>query len=303
MRYILHYTHPGDIVFDGFCGTGMTAVAAQRCGVFDEVIAKELPQAQWGPRSCVISDLSPEATFIAHSLNSPFAKPEFSNALEAITASVENQLSNLYHTSLDTNKTDKGTAEIAYTIWTEVTICPECGHVFPFSTAAVSASWDEEISPFPCPKCKVLLTGRKLGRFIEKRWDPFLKKTIEVSKHIPALINYQSSSIRSRKAPNEADNNKARLQGISINCDSPIVELLKLDRYYKDSLHIRKLSHVHHLYTDRTWYTLAHYWKAIRSYDCTPRTRQQLQALFTSVLPRLDRLNRYMQITTDMLAL
>ncbi len=32
MRYILHYTEPGDIVFDGFCGTGMTGVAANLCG-------------------------------------------------------------------------------------------------------------------------------------------------------------------------------------------------------------------------------------------------------------------------------
>ncbi len=31
MRYILHYTEPGDVVFDGFCGTGMTCVAAQTC--------------------------------------------------------------------------------------------------------------------------------------------------------------------------------------------------------------------------------------------------------------------------------
>ena len=31
MRYILHYTQPGDIVFDGFAGTGMTGVAAQLC--------------------------------------------------------------------------------------------------------------------------------------------------------------------------------------------------------------------------------------------------------------------------------
>ncbi len=31
MRYILHYTNPGDIVLDGFCGTGMTGVAAQLC--------------------------------------------------------------------------------------------------------------------------------------------------------------------------------------------------------------------------------------------------------------------------------
>ena len=32
VRYILHYTAPGDLVFDGFCGTGMTGVAAQWCG-------------------------------------------------------------------------------------------------------------------------------------------------------------------------------------------------------------------------------------------------------------------------------
>ena len=31
MRYILHYTRPGDIVLDGFCGTGMTGVAANMC--------------------------------------------------------------------------------------------------------------------------------------------------------------------------------------------------------------------------------------------------------------------------------
>ena len=28
MRYVLHYTEPGDLVFDGFCGTGMAGVAA-----------------------------------------------------------------------------------------------------------------------------------------------------------------------------------------------------------------------------------------------------------------------------------
>ena len=32
MRLILHYTDPGDVVVDGFVGTGMTAVAAQLCG-------------------------------------------------------------------------------------------------------------------------------------------------------------------------------------------------------------------------------------------------------------------------------
>jgi len=40
MRYILHYTQPGDIVFDGFCGTGMTGVAAQLCG--DRTVVQSL---------------------------------------------------------------------------------------------------------------------------------------------------------------------------------------------------------------------------------------------------------------------
>ena len=32
MRYILHYTQPGDVILDGFAGTGMTGVAAASCG-------------------------------------------------------------------------------------------------------------------------------------------------------------------------------------------------------------------------------------------------------------------------------
>lgn len=64
MKYILHYTRPGDIVFDGFCGSGMTALATQMCenlsqlGVFDN--------SNYGRRFAVVSDLSPIATFIAH---------------------------------------------------------------------------------------------------------------------------------------------------------------------------------------------------------------------------------------------
>ena len=70
MRYILHYTKPGDIVFDGFCGTGMTGVAAQMCGhpdhEFKEHIEAEMPNAIWGSRRALLNDLSPAATFIAH---------------------------------------------------------------------------------------------------------------------------------------------------------------------------------------------------------------------------------------------
>ncbi len=42
MRYILHYTVPGDVVFDGFCGTGMTGVAASLCGNKKHCCSKNL---------------------------------------------------------------------------------------------------------------------------------------------------------------------------------------------------------------------------------------------------------------------
>jgi len=61
MRYILHYTKSGDIVFDGFCGTGMTGVAAQMCGnpdpVFKMQIESEMPGVEWGARKAILSDL------------------------------------------------------------------------------------------------------------------------------------------------------------------------------------------------------------------------------------------------------
>jgi hypothetical protein len=53
-RYILHYTKPGDVVLDGFCGTGMTAVAAQLCSGLTldakAQIERDLPNAEWGAR-------------------------------------------------------------------------------------------------------------------------------------------------------------------------------------------------------------------------------------------------------------
>src|SRR5690606_28714713 len=88
MRYILHYTEPGDVVFDGFCGTGMTGVAAQLCGdreaveslgykVDDQGVIYQpglgengetvwRPFSKLGARRAILNDLSPAATFIAY---------------------------------------------------------------------------------------------------------------------------------------------------------------------------------------------------------------------------------------------
>jgi hypothetical protein len=91
MRYILHYTQPGELVFDGFCGTGMTGVAAQFCGDRNEVQAlgyrvqadgtllneEGKPFSKLGIRRAVLNDLAPAATFIAYNYNSPTSAEGF----------------------------------------------------------------------------------------------------------------------------------------------------------------------------------------------------------------------------------
>jgi len=74
MRYILHYTEPGDIVFDGFAGSGMTGVACQMCELPDQAFKRKIEQARkdtglapvkWGARKVILNDISPAATFIS----------------------------------------------------------------------------------------------------------------------------------------------------------------------------------------------------------------------------------------------
>lgn len=107
MRYILHYTEPGDVVFDGFCGTGMTGVAAQLCGdrkevqelgyrvdekgiVFDET-GKAV--SKLGARQAILNDLSPAATFIAGNYNTTVDTYKLNQSASNTLAAVENELS------------------------------------------------------------------------------------------------------------------------------------------------------------------------------------------------------------------
>ncbi len=112
MRYILHYTEPGDIVFDGFCGTGMTGVAAQLCGdkkvieslgykvLDDSTIIDEdgKPFSNLGSRRAVLNDLSPAATFIAYNYNTPVDVSEFEREAKSILKEVEDECGWMYAT-------------------------------------------------------------------------------------------------------------------------------------------------------------------------------------------------------------
>ena len=71
--YLMHFTEPGDLIYDGFCGTGMTGIASQMCEFqnnnLTDDMGKKYADSKWGKRSTILCDLSPYATFIAYNYN------------------------------------------------------------------------------------------------------------------------------------------------------------------------------------------------------------------------------------------
>jgi DNA modification methylase len=222
MRYILHYTQPGDLVFDGFCGTGMTGVAAHLCG--DRTVVQSLgyrveangeilapdredgrviwkPFSKLGVRRAILTDLSPAAAFIAHNYNTPGDASAFEAEANEILSLVEAECGWLY----ETNHTDGRTARINYTVWSDVYLCPECTSEVVFWDAAVDRSAAEVKDEFPCPHCSADLSKRNMERAWVTSVDPDSQSTERQPKRVPVLINYTIGGKRFEKKPDDSD--------------------------------------------------------------------------------------------------
>lgn len=115
MRYILHYTKPGDIIFDGFCGSGMTGVAAEMCGVKSEVESLGYIinnddnillnnddsndfYSKLGQRKAILSDISTAATFISYNYNIDVNIDDFKNKGLKFLETLKSDLEWMYYT-------------------------------------------------------------------------------------------------------------------------------------------------------------------------------------------------------------
>ena len=98
--YILHYTQPGDLVLDLFCGSGMTGVATQMCANPPGDILEQFPELKdrVGPRACILNDLSPAACHIAYNYNTPVDVNGLKKEFERIKAAVKDEFDWLYGT-------------------------------------------------------------------------------------------------------------------------------------------------------------------------------------------------------------
>jgi DNA modification methylase len=273
MRYILHYTKPGDIVFDGFCGTGMTGVAAQMCGnpdaEFHDAVKREMPDVAWGARRAILCDLSPAATFIAYNYNNPVDPAAFEREAKRILAEVEKECGWMYETdhvvdgkvqvARDVNGTTapvKG--RINYTVWSDVFVCPSCSEEIVFWEAAADHAEGKVREEFPCPHCNATTTKRSLERAWEYIHDEALRETVRRAKQVPVLINYSVGTKRFEKKPDEGDLDL--LDQIEMK---RIPYWYPTDRMPEGEESRRNddmgITHVHQYYTKRNLWVLASY--------------------------------------------
>lgn len=217
MQYILHYTNPGDIVFDGFCGSGMTGVAAQMCGCAD--IATKLKLAEnekgivWGTRYAVLNDLSPAATFIAHNLNSPVNDVAFRSEMEEILRKTEKECQWMYETNhAKENNDQQGYLDgmnpkgiINSVIWSEVLVCPQCGEENVFWDLAWANETEKVKTVYHCKHCNCEIIKRKCARAMDVRYDDLIGKAVTLVKFVPVSITYDFEGKRYEKKPDADD--------------------------------------------------------------------------------------------------
>ena len=149
--YIEHYTEPGDIILDSFCGSGMTGVAALNLG-----------------RRVILNDLSPAATHIAYNYCNPVDVEALKQEFERIKAAIKEEFDWLYGTTCDRCG---GPATIQYTIWSDVYRCANCGGEIVLWDAAVDPDSGKIWKTFACPECGVEWQRAQLTRL---RSEPVL---------------------------------------------------------------------------------------------------------------------------------
>ncbi|OJX40738.1 MAG: hypothetical protein BGO78_06030 [Chloroflexi bacterium 44-23] len=302
MRYILHYTDPGDIVFDGFCGTGMTGIAAQLCGdkkaveslgyrVDEKGVIWEDKKAisRLGARKAVLNDLSPAATFIAYNYNTPVDAASFECETKQVLKEVEQECGWMYetwHPHCDDLNRVKG--RINYTVWSDVFVCPQCNTEMAFWDVAVDTVKGVVRPDWECPDCSVKLAktpsknsqALRVGHAWEIVFDTAQKKTINRIKQKIIFINYLIGKRSFDKRPDEKDFALVeKIKNISLNYSVP------LDRMIPGGESRRNddigLTNIHHFYTRRNLIILSALWEKSQS--------PEIKWLITAIMQRANK--------------
>lgn len=280
-EYIKHYTRPGDLVLDPFCGSGGTALAALMEG-----------------RKAIAIDRSPAATFITKNYCTPVDVKELKLAFEELKRKVKPEIDWLYETRCDRCG---GKATTAYTVYSQIFQCPRCLEKVPLFDCVEVDGKTKAGKPKKirvCPHCY----ERGIEEEINTRREKF--------GAVPVLISYNCENgckpSRDQRQHNDTDPKKreyfekydlAKIKEIEereIPYWYPKIPMIKgKETCIKRNLEAQGVKLVCDLFTKRNLWALA----AIRSEICRLTFDEDLKHsflfAFTGILLGMSRMNRY----------
>lgn len=283
IKYILYYTNPGDVVFDGFSGTGSTGLAAISCDEVDSKIEQEFQEHtvdyKLGKRKAVLTDLSPIATFISSSIALPVDVKKLEEAAVQLLEESEKEVGWMYKVIND------GVEEtIRQIVWSELYKCPTCKFEIDYWDVGVDFQNKTFKDEFTCPSCNAKLGKSACERVTEEIYDDVLKEKASRVKRVPKRVYVQ---VGKKKYYRECIENDFKLinkiESTSIPETIPNVKMMFKDgnwgEMYRSGYH-KGITHVHHFYTRRSLIVLGTLWK--NALKAPLEVRNQLLFLISS---------------------
>jgi predicted RNA methylase len=300
MRYILHYTRPGDVILDGFCGTGMTGVAAHLCG--DRSAVESLGYSvendgsiidgsdkvsRLGQRKAILADLAPAATFIASNYTSPVlcSGESFDSLAKGVLDAVEHDYGHLF---LHANTISTRSDPLDYSVWSDVFVCPHCATEMCYWDVSVDTKAWKIRKTLNCPNCGAEVRRNDLDRAWTTSLDKFSGKTVRRAKKLRVWDVWRNGRTRSEGPVQPQDRTYLDFSlPIDVPDWCPTDEIAEGDK--TSDPFGSGISMVHQYWTPRTCAVLSAFRSRCENLDC----RHLLLFLLTSALDRVSIRNGY----------
>jgi hypothetical protein len=297
MRFLLHYTKPGDVVLDGFAGTGMTGVAAQACGNPDPKTKAAIEaefgstEIEWGTRRSILGDLGPSATFIEAGLNLPIDPRAFDTASTKLLERFNDKYGWMYKTTVTREQGEPFEADIDFTLWSEVFTCPHCGAEVVFYDAAFNPEIGKVNDEFSCGGCGAELTKDRLEprKVSVRTLSGALNEKLEMR---PILISWRAGQQTGTKRVDLDD--LARLEKVLAEAPPwfPAHELPWLHRVHNWAIPEKGFRRANHFWPDRALLALSALW-SLSAGEPDQSTKMALRFWIEQAFWGLSWMNRY----------
>lgn len=279
-QYLSHYTEEGDIVLDGFSGSGMTGVA---CKNFKG------KTGQIEHRNVILNDLSPAATNLTYNNTESVNLATFkSTALEILNKAKEK-----YGWMFKTQDPESGKeVDVEYFVWSEISSCETCSAKLKFSELAFTDDLSKLKEDIYCPNCGVSINKRTLQPLIQNVYDKDLEEVVQSPQREMAILCYKTKGRKQYKKPDNYDWDVIDKTKQLPKTGLPIVEIPDMQMMRVGRMKASQIKYIHQFYFEKMRYILGYMWD-LASHIEDARLQNIVKYWLDSQFVNLSYRNRY----------